>query len=120
MTVKHYVLLLALVCAPLDAAELSRDGLIGRWRLLGLTETANAAPGEGPLVTFEFKEDGTVHSSMAENPDDYRLEDQTIVVVSKLGNQAFEVQDYDGTHMKWQLEVGEVQMFHQLERATAD
>jgi hypothetical protein len=120
MTIKHYTLLLALVCAPLDAAELSRDGLIGSWRLLGLTETADAAPGDGPEVIFEFRDDGTVHSSMAENPDNYRLEDQTIVVVSKLGSQAFEVQDYDGTHMKWKLEVGEVQMFYHLERAAAD
>jgi len=120
MTMKHCALLLVLVCAPLDAAELSRDGLIGTWRLLGLTETAEAVPGDGPPVVFEFRDDGTVHSSMAEKPDDYRLEGQSIVVISPLGSQTFEVLDYDGTHMKWKLEVGDVRMFYHLKRATAD
>ena len=114
---KYWPLIALLFGASLQAADVTSEDIVGDWQVVGLSEAEDEAPEAGPPEVFEFHADGTVRSQLADVTNEWRVEGDRLVIEAPQGRQEFEVLDYDGTHMRWKFEIGDMLVFYHLKRA---
>ena len=100
--------------------KLAAADLVGRWQLLGVTESVEQAlEPSGPEQGFEFGADGSVRYFPADDSalvNSYEVEGSAVRVRAPEGEQSFEVLQHDGERMLWRLSVGDQEFYYHLRK----